>query len=125
MASLTLDAGAFIAYEKRSREITGIVTSAIQRHARLTVSAAVLAQVWRRNSVAVARLLPWCLVEDLDEAQAKRIGLLLALAGTSDVVDASVVEGAARRLDTIVTSDPSDIARLVEATGIALQILKV
>lgn len=122
---LTLDAGAFIASEKRDRKVNGVFVKAMARHERLTVSAAVLAQVWRSNSVAVARLLPWCIVEDLDEEQAKRIGLLLARAGVSDVVDAAVVEGAARRGDAIVTSDPDDIARLVDAAGLKLRIIAV
>ena len=68
MASgLTLDSGALIAAEKRVRRFLAIWAAALERGARVTVPAVVLAQVWRGNSPAIARLLPACSIEDMDE----------------------------------------------------------
>jgi uncharacterized protein YaiI (UPF0178 family) len=73
----------------------------------------------------VARLMQACIVEPLDEPTARAIGILLAKAGTSDVVDGAVVEGAARRGDAVVTSDVDDIARLIVACGTTVRVLPV
>lgn len=112
-AGLTLDAGALIAAEKNSREFWAFWKLAIQRDARITVPAVVLAQTWRGNSPAISRLLPACVVEPVDEPAAKRIGAFLSRTRQSDVVDAAVVVGALARGDTILTSDPEDIRRLI------------
>ncbi|HEY8201012.1 MAG TPA: hypothetical protein VII47_06640 [Actinomycetota bacterium] len=61
----------------------------------------------------------------MTEPQARRVGELLAAAGHDDIVDGAVVEGAARRGDSIVTSDSTDIERLVAATGLRLVIERV
>lgn len=44
------------------------------------------------------------------------------MAGTSDVVDASVVVGAGARGDVVVTSDPGDLGHLSEALRIDIRI---
>ncbi|HET6284435.1 MAG TPA: PIN domain-containing protein [Polyangia bacterium] len=124
MASgLTLDAGALIAAEKQDRAFYVLWKEALDRRARVTLPAVVLAQVWRGNSPVIARLLPSCSIEDLDEDTAKAIGVLLGKARRSDVVDAVVVLGAASRGDAIVTSDRADIDPLVAAIGAKLRIL--
>lgn len=126
MASgLTLDAGGLIAAEKHDRSFYVIWKEALERRARVTVPAAVLAQVWRGNSPTIARLLPSCWIEDLDEDTAKAIGVLLAKTRRSDVVDAAVVLGAASRGDAIVTSDRADIDPLIAAVGVKLRILDI
>jgi hypothetical protein len=50
----------------------------------------------------------------LDSGQARQCGLLLARAGTSDIADAAVTL-LAHDGDTILTSDPVDIQRLLDA----------
>ena len=112
-AGLTLDSGALIAAEKGDRRFWALWKEALHRGATVTVPAAVVAQVWRGNSAVIARVLQGGEVEALSEERAKRIGRLLAVSRTSDVVDASVVVGAAARRDAIVTSDRRDIDRLV------------
>ncbi len=47
------------------------------------------------------------------------------MAGTSDVVDASVVVGAAARADLIVTSDADDLRRLRDALGIDVDLRSI
>jgi hypothetical protein len=112
-AGLTLDSGALIAAEKGDRRFWALWKEALDRGAVVTVPAAVVAQVWRGNSAVIARVLLGCEVEALSEEHAKRIGRRLAVSRTTDVVDASVVVGAAARRDAVVTSDRRDIDRLV------------
>ncbi len=123
---LTLDAGALIAAEKQDRNMMLMLNNAAEREATITIPAVVLAQAWRGNSPIIARLLSVCVIEDLDELGAKRIGVLLAKSRRSDVVDAAVVVGARLRGDAIVTTDPDDIDHLVAAAGGApLEIISV
>jgi hypothetical protein len=114
-AGLTLDSGALIAAEKGDRRFWVLWKEALDRGAVVTVPAAVVSQVWRDQSAVIARVLEGCEVEDLTEERAKRIGRLLAVSRTIDVVDASVVVGAAARRDAVVTSDRRDIERLVSS----------
>jgi hypothetical protein len=116
MASgLTLDCGALIAHEKGDRRLQILMDEAVGRGATITLPSAVLAQAWRGNAPRIARLLRACVVEPLDGERARQVGMLLAESHTSDVIDAVVVESAFRRLDSIVTSDPGDITRLIAA----------
>lgn len=116
-APLTLDAGALLAYERRDRSVRDSVDAAIRQGRRVTVPAGVLAQVWRDRRRQVE--LGWLLrddgvdVIDLDEDAAKASGELCGRAGTSDVIDASVVVCAReRRGSTVLTSDPGDLRHL-------------
>jgi hypothetical protein len=120
---LTLDSGALIAADKGTARWRAIWKEEAERGGLVTVPAAVLAQVWRGNSPRIALLLQACEIEILDEWAAKNVGALLAKSRTTDVVDATVVLGAAARGDRIVTSDPEDIERLIAATGIKLSVL--
>jgi predicted nucleic acid-binding protein len=123
---LTLDTGALIAAEKRDRHLWSVLKEASVRRATITVPTVVLAQTWRGNSPMIARLLPACVVEDLDELAAKRVGVLLSKSRRRpDVVDAAVVIGAGLRGDAIVTSDADDINRLVAENGVQLPIISV
>src|SRR5262249_39709238 len=120
-----LDAGALIAAEKSRREFWAIWKVALQRDARITVPAVVLAQAWRGNSPTIARLLPACFVEHMDESTAQRIGAFLGRARQCDVVEAAVVVGALARQDAIVTSDPDDIRGLLGTARGRVRIVNV
>ena len=81
------------------------------------VPAGALAQVWRdrQRQVLLARLLKQKGVDvvELTEQAAKASGELCGRAGTSDVVDASVIVCAQERRDgTVLTSDPTDVRHL-------------
>ena len=91
----------------------------------LTSSAAV-AQAWRDPSrqARLARALSGFSEQPLDAACARRCGLLLARAGSSDIVDAAVALAASHG-DTVLTSDPSDIQRLLDVAGTAAQVRAV
>ena len=124
-AGLTLDSGAFIAAEKGDRRFWALWKEALHRGVIVTVPTAVVAQVWRGNSAVIARVLQGCEVEALSEERAKRIGRLLAVTRTTDVVDASVVVGAAARRDAVVTSDRHDIDRLVSGLKLKIAIVAI
>ena len=89
-----------------------------------TAPAPVVAQAWRGGArqTLLARLLVGCSVESLDDQHARSTGVLAALAGTADVVDAFVVEGALRRRDVVITSDQGDLTSIALAVGRVLEV---
>jgi predicted nucleic acid-binding protein len=116
MAGLTLDAGALIAISRGDREVWVYLREVAERGTGVTIPAAVLAQVWRGpRSVRLALLLSGSRVDSLTEERARAAGELCGRARTSDIVDAAVVAGAARRGDDILTGDVGDIRRLASA----------
>ncbi|MFM8533668.1 MAG: PIN domain-containing protein [Acidimicrobiia bacterium] len=113
---LTLDASALIAVERLDRDVLALLRLARANGLAVTVSAGVLAQVWRdgQRQVRLARLLASANVEvePLDERRTRQAGQLCGACGTSDVVDASVVLCARERRQRILTSDVDDLRRL-------------
>jgi hypothetical protein len=49
-------------------------------------------------------------------------GTLAARAGTADIIDACVAEGALRRRDLIISSDPGDLHAIAAAISSHLEI---
>lgn len=124
MAGLTYDAGALIAGERGDRKLWTLHRRALEREMPPTVPAAVLAQVWRGGPQPnLSRLLRGCVIDDLDEAAGRMCGAALAASETADVVDATVVVGAALRGDVVVTSDPRDLGRLAAGIGVDLALV--
>jgi hypothetical protein len=113
---LTLDAGALLAFDRNDRRVVVLLARALQRGLGFAVPAGVVAQAWRdgRKQARLARLLgsSGLVVEALDDTRARAAGQLCGVAGTRDVVDASVVLCAQRREHAIVTSDPDELRRL-------------
>jgi hypothetical protein len=89
---------------------------ALRMRARLLVPAGVVAQAWRDGArqVPLRALLAGATTEvpPLDRVLAEATGILCGRAGTSDVVDASVVLTARRERAIVVTSDPDDLHHL-------------
>jgi hypothetical protein len=116
VAGLTLDTGALIGYERRDRRVLEFLRSAHIRRVPLVVPVGVLAQAWRGDqSARIAMLVRTAAVEVMTEESARLAGELCAVAGLSDVIDAAVVAGAARRRDDILTSDPRDLRAFAAA----------
>lgn len=112
-----LDAGALIAIDRNDRAMLARIRVAHQQGHELRTSAIVIAQVWRgQRQVMLARLLQAVDVRVIDEKVGRDAGVLLAKSSTSDPVDAALVL-VARPGDWILTSDPSDIGRLVASSG--------
>ena len=124
MTGIVLDAGAFVAVERGHRDIIVTMAAAHRHDIDLRTSAAVLAQVWRGGAgrqAPLARALVGVDVIAVDEQMAREAGILLARSGTSDPIDATVVL-VAEPGDTILTSDPADITRLVRSAGAAVAV---
>jgi predicted nucleic acid-binding protein len=117
MSRVVLDAGAFVAFERGNPALRARLLAARRLELELTTTSPVLAQVWRngRRQALVARLAAATKVDAPGESAARRTGELLAKTRTADVVDAFLVN-LARDGDSIITSDPRDIERLLAAT---------
>jgi cystathionine beta-lyase/cystathionine gamma-synthase len=72
----------------------------------------------------LARALRGVEVEPLDDELGRAAGVLLARTGMADAIDAAVV-ALAEDGDRILTSDPDDIDRLVEAAGLDVEVVPV
>ncbi|MGH8980673.1 MAG: PIN domain-containing protein [Acidimicrobiales bacterium] len=113
---ITLDAGALVEFERGERRAVVLVARARERGERLCIPAGVVGQVWRdgRRQANLSRLLrsDSCDVIALDDHGARAAGQLLGVAGSDDVIDATVVLCARARGHRIATSDPRDMHRL-------------
>ena len=112
MTGLTYDTGALIAAERDDRVMWTLHTAALDQGLVPTVPAGVLGEALRGGPQArLSMLLHGCAVEPLTEPQARAIGRLAAASGLDDTVDLAVAEGALRRQDAVVTSNPTHIAQ--------------
>jgi hypothetical protein len=116
-AGIVLDAGAFIALERRDRVMTHLAKRLADARTPLVTSAGVVAQVWRgaHQQVPIAFLLRRTIVVDLTNAAAKTVGRFLAVTGTSDPIDAHIVLLAREREWPVLTSDVEEL-RAIDPT---------
>jgi hypothetical protein len=121
---VTYDTGALNAADRGERRMWARHRALLSHREIPAVPAPVLAQSWRGSArqVELVRLLAGCDVEPLDHGHACSVGALAAQAATTDIVDACVVEGALRRRDLVVSSDPDDLQAIASATGHRLEI---
>ena len=118
--SLVLDAGGFVAIERGDRHLVALLKRELLAGRAPLTHGAIVGQVWRGGSGRQARLaalLPALHTVALDASLGRRAGVLLGRARTTDVVDAALVLLAVDG-DTIITSDPEDIARLAVSAGL-------
>lgn len=118
-----LDSGALVAVDRRDRRIGAQLKVLQQQGTPIRASAAVVGQVWRdgRGQANLARVLAGVGIEALDKDDGKRIGELLALADSADVVDAHVALMTSPA-DLVLTSDTGDIRKLLHARGIPARV---
>ncbi|MGA7703318.1 MAG: hypothetical protein WB998_00315 [Solirubrobacteraceae bacterium] len=118
MAALVFDSGALIALERGDRAVGALLAAAARDGIDAVTSSTCVAQVWREpaRQARLARSLAGFLERPLDATDARRAGTLMARTETCDVVDAAVATLASEG-DTILTSDPHDIARLLDGLG--------
>jgi len=115
---IVLDAGAFIALERRNRVMVHLAKRLAQARTPLVTSAGVVAQVWRggaHRQVPIAFLLRRTEVVDLTYAVARTLGRFLALTQTNDPIDAHIVLLARDRGWPVVTSDADEL-RAIDPT---------
>lgn len=118
VGGVVLDAGAFIALERKDRTMVSLARLFIAEATPLVTSAGVVAQVWRDGGdrqVPVAFLLRQAKVVDLTYAVARTLGRMLGAMGGSDPVDAHVVFLARERGWPVLTSDAADL-RVLDPT---------
>jgi hypothetical protein len=124
MGGVTYDTGALVAAERNNRQMWALHAGYLAEEVIPTVPAPVLAEAWRGGSrqASLSRLLRMCDTEPMSEELARYVGLLAGESGHHDIVDVSVVEGAVRRGDAVVTSNLAHIRMVADAAGAGLRI---
>jgi hypothetical protein len=119
MRGLVLDAGALIAVDRDDRSMLALIGRARTNGQPVRTNPMALAQAWRdgRRQATLAKSLHDIDVRPIAEEDGRRAGELLAAAGTSDPIDASVAL-LAKAGDLLYTSDPGDLRKLCGAAGI-------
>jgi hypothetical protein len=116
VTGFVFDAGALIAFERGDRAVVMLAKRLLDLRAKLILPAGVVGQAWRDGArqARLARLLgsPIAVVEPLDDRRARAAGQLCGVAGTRDVIDASVVLSAREHEMPVATSDPDDLRHL-------------
>jgi predicted nucleic acid-binding protein len=115
------DAGAFIALERRSAFMIGILDEALHGTIEVVLPRTVIAQVWRGTprQANVGRLVSAGLrrgspvvIDELTAERAREIGVKIGQTSHPDIVDVHVALAAAERGHAVLTSDNADIAKL-------------
>jgi hypothetical protein len=124
--SLVLDAGALQAIDRRDRRVGAMLRVAQQTRIPVRTSPAAVAQVWRHGArqAQLARVLAGVAVPPLDLSTGKRLGVLLGVTGSSDVVDAHVASLASAG-DQVLTSDSDDLRKLLEALSVEAELIRI
>lgn len=119
VSGVTYDSGALIAAERGERRMWARHRALLLHRVVPVVPAPVVAQCWRGTTrqAQLARLLAGCAIESLDDTRARATGTLTGRARTKDIVDASVVEGALRRDDLVISSDEGDLTAIAAAVS--------
>lgn len=126
MAAVILDTGALIALDRGDRRIGALLHEAARNEIDAVTSCACIAEVWRdpARQARLARALAGMLERPLDPAASRRCGELLARSQTSDIADAAVALLAGPD-DVVLTSDPDDMAHLIDVTGSGARVLAI
>jgi hypothetical protein len=126
MAALVFDAGALIALDRGDRAVGVLLQAAADEGVEAITSCACIAQAWRdpARQARLAKALQGFIEWPMDSLRARRSGLLLADTDTADIADAAIAELVSDG-DTILTSDPADIGRLLRARGTDARIFAI
>lgn len=127
MHGVTYDTGALVAGERNDRSMWALHAGFLAEEVVPLVPAPVLAEAWRGGArqAGLSRLLAMCDVEPMTEEQARYVGVLAGKADHHDIVDVTVVEGAIRRRNAVVTSDEDHLRRVADAARIRLRIERI
>ncbi len=117
MRGVTYDTGALVAAERNDRAMWALHAGFLAEEVIPIVPAPVLAEAWRGGGrqASLSRLLAMCEIEDMSEQLARRVGVLTGKAAHDDIVDVTVVEGALRRGDAVVTSNRTHIEQVADS----------
>ena len=112
MRGFVFDAGAFIALERRSPLLLGILDEALRGTVEVVLPRTVIAQIWARSprQADVGRLISAgrtgggpVIIDELTADRAQQIGVTIGTTSHPDIVDAHVALAAAQR------GTPSDL----------------
>ena len=125
--SFVYDAGVLVAADRNERRTWAEHKARLEFGSIPVVPSPVVAQVSRSSQQAqLRRFLAGCMVAPFAECDAHEVGRLLAATRTADVVNAAVVRVALReKAGVILTSDRSDMERLVMASGREIRVVAV
>lgn len=117
MNGVTYDTVALIAADRNDRRLWALHAGFLALEISPTVPTPVLTEAWRGGTrqASLVRFLALCETEVLSDEQARAVGMLAGKSGHDDIVDVTVVEGAIRRHDAIVTSNHSHIRKIADA----------
>jgi hypothetical protein len=125
--TLILDAGALLALERSDRRVWRRFSSARLAGFTPVTHGGIVGQAWRTGGprqALLAKALAGTEIRPLDEALGRKAGRLLGRAGARDVVDAALVL-LAEDGDEIMTSDPSDLTKLISHVRVAVDVIRV
>lgn len=113
------DAGALIALDNNDRRMWARHKLALDERREIHVPAVVVGQAWRdgRRQVQLGKALAGCATDAVGLDTSKAAGVLCGRAGTSDVVDATVVVMATALRAIVWTSDAADLTALASWSG--------
>jgi hypothetical protein len=125
--SLILDAGALLAVERGRRDVVALIKQEMLSGRAPVAHGGVVGQVWRGGAGRQARLatlVPGLDVRPLDVQLGQQSGALLGKTRGADVIDAALAILAGDG-DVLLTSDPTDLALLVRAAGVHVDVVRV
>lgn len=127
MDGVTYDTGALVAADRNDRRMWALHAGFLAEEIAPTVPTPVLAEAWRGGArqASLARFLGLCEIEVLSIDQARAVGTLAGKSGHDDIVDVTVVEGAIRRHDAIITSNHTHVRKIADAVRARLTIERV
>lgn len=121
--TLLLDAGAFIAVERRDPRLEAELRVRRIDGDPVLTHGGIIGHVWRSpRQVVLTRFLKAVETIPITASLGRDAGRILASSGTDDVLDAALM-ALAEDGDEIVTSDPADMARLAVAAGVNVRLL--
>jgi hypothetical protein len=124
--TLILDSGAFVALERNDRAMWRRLKAAQLAGDPPQTHGGVVAQVWRGDAgrqALLAKSLQAVETVALGQTVGRTAGVLLARSGLADAIDAAVA-ALADHDDQIVTSDTADLAALVAASGLRVDVIR-
>ncbi len=126
MSNVVYDAAVLVSADRNNRRAWAEHKARLELGIVPSVPAPVVAQVSRSSQQAkLRRFLTGCFIAPLGESEAHEAGRLLSKTRTADIVDAVVVTTAIHYKAMILTSDPDDIRRLVEASGHEITVIAI
>jgi hypothetical protein len=119
VTGVAYDSGALIAADRGERRMWARHRALLLRRVVPVVPAPIVARCWRGTArqAQLARLLAGCEIEALDDTRARATGTLAGRAGTTDIVDACVVEAVLRRDYLVISSDDGDLRAVAAAVN--------